>query len=93
MMDEKNEYKKKENILKRMIETIVVPKYPDIQDVIISSFFFKAMRCYEVLVLTKHAGDYPIQHKISNDIETLFKMSSLDEKQINGRDYVDIHFA
>jgi hypothetical protein len=86
-------YKKKEDILKKMIESIVVPKYSDIEDIIISSEFFKGMRRYGVLVLTKHVGDYPIQRKIGDDIETLFKMASLNEKQINGRDYVDVNFA
>jgi hypothetical protein len=87
-----SEYKEKEDILKRMIETIVVPKYPKIEDVIISSDFFRGMRRYGVLVLTK-TTDYPIQRKIGDEIETLFKMASLNEKQINGRDYVDVSFA
>ena len=34
-------YKEKEDILKRMIETIVVPKYPDIEDVSIKSMVGK----------------------------------------------------
>ena len=87
-----SEYKEKEDILKRMIETIVVPKYPEIEDVIISSDFFRGMRRYGVLVLTK-TTEYPVQRKISDEIETLFKMASLNEKQINGRDYIDVHFA
>jgi hypothetical protein len=86
-------YKEKEDILRKMIESIVVPKYSDIEDIVISSEFFRGMRRYGVLVLTKHAGDYPIQRKISDDIETLFKMASLNEKQINGRDYIDVSFA
>ena len=46
-------YKEKEDILKRMIETILVPKYPEIEDIIISSNFFRGMRRYGVLLLTK----------------------------------------
>jgi hypothetical protein len=46
-------YKEKENILKRMIETIVMSKYPDIEDVSIKSMFFRGMRRYGVLVLVK----------------------------------------
>ena len=86
-------YKEKEDILKRMIETIIIPKYPEIEDVIISSDFFRGMRRYGVLVLTKHVNDYPVQNKIIGEIETLFKMAALNEKQINGRDYIDINFA
>jgi hypothetical protein len=86
-------YKEKENILKRMIETIVVPKYPEIEDIIISSDFFRGMRRYGVLVLVKDTTQYSIQRKIGDEIETLFKMASLNEKQINGRDYVDVSFA
>ena len=85
-------YKEKEDILKRMIETIVVPKYPEIEDIIISSDFFRGMRRYGVLLLTK-TTEYSIEKKISDEIETLFKMASLNEKQINGRDYVDVGFG
>ena len=85
-------YKEKEDILKRMIESIVVPKYSDIEDIVISSEFFRGMRRYGVLLLTK-TTEYSIEKKISDEIETLFKMASLNEKQINGRDYIDISFA
>jgi hypothetical protein len=86
-------YKKKEELLKRMIESIIIPKYPDIEDVSIKSMFFRGMRRYGVLVLVKDTTLYSIQKKISDEIETLFKMASLNEKQINGRDYVDVSFA
>ena len=85
-------YKEKEDILRRMIETIVVPKYPEIEDIIISSDFFRGMRRYGVLLLT-NSTEYSIEKKISEEIETLFKMASLNEKQINGRDYVDVGFG
>ena len=86
------DYKKKEDFLRRMIDTIVVPKYPEIEDIIISSDFFRGMRRYGVLLLTK-TTEYSIEKKISEEIKTLFKMASLNEKQINGRDYVDVSFA
>ena len=86
------DYKKKEDFLRRMIDTIVVPKYPEIDDIIISSDFFRGMRRYGVLLLTK-TTEYSIEKKISDEIETLFKMASLNEKQINGRDYVDVGFG
>jgi hypothetical protein len=50
------------------------------------------MRRYGVLLLT-NTTQYSIEKKISDEIETLFKMASLNEKQINGRDYVDVSFA
>ena len=87
------DYKKREDILKRMIETFIVPKYSDIEHIIVSSDSFRGMRRYGVLVLTKHVNDYPVQSKIMDEIETLFKMAALNEKQINGRDYIDINFA
>jgi hypothetical protein len=93
MSNEKNDYKKREELLRRMIESVVVPKYPQIEDVSIESMFFRDMRRYGVLVLVKDSTQYSIQRKISDEIETLFKMSSLDEQQLNGRDYVDVHFA
>ena len=85
-------YKEKEDILRRMIETIVVPKYPEIEDIIISSNFFRGMRRYGVILLT-NTTEYSIEKKISEEIQTLFKMASLNEKQINGRDYVDVSFG
>ena len=87
------DYNKRVDILRRMIETFVVPKYSDIEDIIISSDFFRGMRRYGVIVLTKHIADYPVQNKIIGEIETLFKMAALNEKQINGRDYIDVSFA
>jgi hypothetical protein len=51
------------------------------------------MRCYEVLVLVDTTTSYTTQKKIDEEINTLFKMASLNEKGINGRDYVDVHFA
>jgi hypothetical protein len=87
------DYKKREDILKKMIETFVVPKYSDIEHIIVSSDFFRDMRRYNVIVLTNHVNDYPVQNKIIGEIETLFKMAALNEKQINGRDYIDISFA
>jgi hypothetical protein len=86
------DYKKRVDILRRMIETFVVPKYSDIEDIIISSNSFRGMRRYGVIVLTKHIADYPVQNKITGEIETLFKMAALNEKQINGRDYIDVSF-
>jgi hypothetical protein len=50
------------------------------------------MRCYEVLVVI-NTNDFTLEKKISEEINTLFKMASLNEKGINGRDYVDVHFA
>ena len=92
MSDEKNDYKKREELLRKMIESVVVPNYPQIEDIIITSFFFRAMRCYEVLVVI-NTTDFTLEKKISEEINTLFKMASLNEKGINGRDYVDVHFA
>jgi hypothetical protein len=92
MSDERNDYKKREELLRKMIESVVVPSYPQIEDIIISSFFFRGMRCYEVLVVI-NTNDFTLEKKISEEINTLFKMASLNEEGINGRDHVDVHFA
>jgi hypothetical protein len=44
-------------------------------------------------VLVDTTTSYTTQKKIDEEINTLFKMASLNEKGINGRDYVDVHFA
>jgi hypothetical protein len=93
MMDEKTDYKKREELLRKMIESVVMPNYPQIESILsISSFFFR-VRCYEVLVLVDTTTSYTTQKKIDEEINTLFKMASLNEEGINGRDYVDVHFA
>ena len=45
----------------------------------INSLHYTQNKTYKVVVI--------------DEIETLFKMASLNEKQINGRDYVDVSFA
>ena len=72
MSDERNDYKKREELLRKMIESVVVPNYPQIEDIIITSFFFRAMRCYEVLVVI-NTTDFTLEKKISEEINTLFK--------------------
>jgi len=80
-------WKEKEDVLRRIIETIVMPKYPEIEDIDITSDFFRGVRRYRVFLRTNTVND---EREIQNDIRTLFKMSSLDNKVTNGRDYVDI---
>jgi len=81
-------WKEREDILKRVIDRIIVPKYPEIESFNITSEFYRAVRRYVVVITTKNMDD---ESKIRNDIKTLFKMSSLNTiSRRNGRDYVDV---
>ena len=81
-------WKEREDILKRVIDRIIVPKYPEIESFSITSEFYRAVRRYVVVITTKNMDD---ESKIRNDIKTLFKMSSLNTiSRRNGRDYVDV---
>jgi hypothetical protein len=83
-------WKEREDILKRVIDSIIIPKYPEIEGVNITSEFYRAVRRYVVVITTKNMDDEN-ESEIRNDIKTLFKMSSLNTiSRRNGRDYVDV---
>lgn len=89
-------YKEKENIIKRMIEVIIMPKYPEIEEVEVTSHFFRSVRAYDVTLngssYKKYGVDSPM--KITDEIETLFKMASLNIQAPAGpRDFVNVYFS
>ena len=89
------DYKEKENIIKRMIESIIMPKYPEIEDVHVESDFFRSVRKYTVTLLGDTFRTVGVDEpgKISDEIKTLFKMASLDSQAPAGqRDYVEVYF-
>ena len=83
-------YKEKERIIKRMIDSIIVPQYPQIQDVIINSTMFRGIQSHNILIV---ADDLDIQakRKIEDEIQTLYKMAALSSDE--PREFVDVHFG
>lgn len=86
-----NVYKQRENILKRVIESIIMPKYPEIKSVSVVSDFGRAIRHYSVFL---NAKDITAQRAraMEDEIETLFIMCGLDvNNRQTGRDFVDVY--
>ena len=83
-------YKEKERIIKRMIDSIIVPQDPQIQDVIINSTMFRGIQSHNILIV---ADDLDIQakRKIEDEIQTLYKMATLSSDE--PREFVDVHFG
>jgi hypothetical protein len=89
-------YTEKENIIKRMVESIIMPKYPEIEEVGVTSQFFRGVREYNVTLYGSYYKKYGVNSpmKIINEIETLFKIASLNTQTPAGpRDYVNVYFS
>jgi len=89
-------YIERENIIKRMIESIVMPKYPEIEEVSVTSQFFRGVREYNVTLSGSYYKKYGVNSpmKITDEIETLFKMASLNTQAPAGpRDFVNVYFS
>ena len=77
-----------------MIEAIILPDYPQIQDVIINSSFFRGAQSHDVLLIADGltAED---ERNIARKIETLYRMSSIaSENNTTGpRDFIEVKFG
>ena len=67
------------DILKRLIERIILPKYPFLKLKDIESFYLTNFEEYDVRFITKEKIDPEIQTQIDTEVKSLFKMASLDE--------------
>ena len=86
------DYTQRENVIKKMIEQIVIPKYPELELSKVFSEFRRGVRVYIVTLNNYSDYDLTTRAKINEEIKTLFKMASLDEKSINGRDQIFVTF-
>jgi hypothetical protein len=90
------DYNKNEDIIKRMIESIIMPQYPEIEHVTVVSDFYRGVRAYVVTLYGSHYRKHGVDNpgKITNEIETLFKMASLNVQSPAGpRDFVNVYFS
>jgi hypothetical protein len=71
------------DILRHMVEKIILPKHPTIQLSDVDSFFFSGRRYYDVRFITKKELDSETQEEIDSELKTLFKMASLDQPDGN----------
>ena len=87
---ETNDYKHTENILRRMINTIVLPRHSDVKGIRkIYSDSERGVRRYTVVLdMEKILGD---SDDIVREIETIFKMASFNTEDSEGRrDYIRV---
>jgi len=89
-LDGTEKYKHKENIIRKMIENIILPKYSDVKGIHrLYSEFHRGVRRYTVILdMEKILGN---SDEIVREIESLFKMASLDDQVPYGpRDYIRV---
>ena len=86
------DYTQRENVIKKMIKQIVIPKYPELELSKIFSEFRSGVRVYVVTLNNYNHYNWTIRNEIYEEIKTLFKMASLDEKSINGSDQIFVTF-
>jgi len=67
------------DIIRNLIEKIVIPKYPFLKLEDVDSFYLTNYREYDVRFITPKKLDPEVQMEIDSEIKSLFKMVSLDE--------------
>jgi hypothetical protein len=87
-----NDSKTNEDIIKKIIESIILPKYPEITNFTIDSEYYVCVRKYTVVLFGNI--DSESQTKITRKIKDLFMMASLNvETPAGPRDYVEVKFS
>jgi hypothetical protein len=76
-----SDYKKREDILLKLVNTLIVPKHPEIINVTVKSKFHNNVRKYTVTLFFK-SDDVDLMHEnyhdLHDEIGRLFKMASLN---------------
>lgn len=83
-------FKHKENIIRRMIESMILPRFSDVKGIRkLYSESHRGVRRYTVVLdMNKIIGE---SDEIVREIETLFKMASLnDQSNWGSRDYIRV---
>ena len=67
--------------IKRLVETLILPKYPELKLVNVDSWSVTSYRTYNVRFMVKKKLPSELQQEIDTEVKTLFKMASLDERE------------
>lgn len=67
------------DIIRTLVERIILPKYPDLKIHDIDSYGLTSRRAYDVRFISKKKPDAETQVEIDKEVTTLFKMAGLDE--------------
>ena len=71
------------DIIRRLIESFILPKYPELKIHDIDSFALSNNREYDVRFTVRKKPEPEIQQEIDAEMKNLFKMAGLDEIEIN----------
>ena len=69
------------NILKTLIEKIILPKYPFLKLKEIDNYYLTNYTTYDVRFMTPKKLEPSIQQEIDSELKNLFIMAGLDEKE------------
>ena len=69
---------KSEEIIKKLVERVILPKYPFLKLFGIDSYNLTQLREYDVRLITKKKLDEKMQMEIDTEIKNLFTMAGLD---------------
>jgi hypothetical protein len=69
------------NIIRKLVERVVLPKYPGLKIHDIDSYFLSQNEEYDVRFRTSKKLPAEIQVEIDKEVKTLFRMAGLEEIQ------------
>ena len=73
-----------DDIIKRLLENIIIPKYPSLEIHDIDSFQLVDKRIYDVRFIVKEKLPSEIQQEIDSEVKLLFKMAGLEKIEEDG---------
>lgn len=80
------------DIIRRLIELTVLPKYPFLKIKDIDSYVLTNNRVYDVRFITSRKLEPEVQMVIDTEVKNLFKMAGLDEKERHTRNKIGVWF-
>ncbi len=69
------------DIIRMLVERVILPKYPFLKLYDIDSYFLTNYREYDVRFIIKQKLEPELQMEIDRGIKSLFKVAGLDEKE------------
>ena len=79
-------------IIQKLIERIIIPKYPFLKLKDIDSYMLTNNREYDVRFLVKQKLEPEVQQEIDSDVKNLFKMAGLNEVERYTRNKICVWF-
>ena len=81
------------DIIRRLIEAIIIPKYPEIESIgYVDSDNLGGVRMYSVGLIMRDYVEPTLQTKIHEEMQNLFMMASLDKDNGFKKDFIMTYF-